>query len=89
MLGGDSREDWDAQTMPDSRVLHFWDGEYVAGKWFAHEVDGYQGIAWDVYYLYGPDAVWETIPSLLVDSGGTIYCNREMLMTQVSALLGK
>jgi hypothetical protein len=89
MLGGDSREDWDAQTMPDSRVLHFWDGEYVAGKWFAHEVDGYQGIAWDVYYLYGPDAVWETIPSLLVDSGGTIYRNREMLMTQVSALLGK
>ena len=40
MLGGDSRDDWDGRTMPDPRVIHFWDGEYVAGqglqeKWMA------------------------------------------------------
>jgi hypothetical protein len=50
-------------------------------------VDGYQGVAWDMYYLYGPDAVWESVPSPLVGSGGTIYREREVLMTQVSKLL--
>jgi hypothetical protein len=89
MLGGDSRDDWDGRTMPDPRVLHFWDGEYLMGKWFAKQVDGYEGVSWDMYYLYGPDAVWETVPSPLVDSGGTIYRERERLRTQVSTLLGK
>jgi hypothetical protein len=87
MLGGDSRDDWDGRTMPDPRVMHFWDGEYLTGKWFAKEVDGYEGIAWDVYYLYGPDATWETVPSTLVGSGGTIYHERETLKTQLLKLL--
>jgi hypothetical protein len=89
MLGGDSRDDWDGRTMPDPRVLHFWDGEYLMGKWFAKQVDGYEGVSWDMYYLYGPDSVWETVPSPLVDSGGAIYRERERLRTQVSTLLGK
>ena len=89
MLGGDSRDDWDGRTLPDPRVVHFWDGEHVVGKWFAREVDGYQGIAWDVYYLYGPDATWETVPSALSGSGGTIYRERETLKSQLLMLLNK
>ena len=76
-------------TMPDPRVIHFWDGELQVGQWFAKEVDGYDGISWDIYYLYGPDAVWETVPVPLVDSGSTIYRERQTLMTQVSTVLGK
>jgi len=87
MLGGDAREKWNGNTMPDSRVTHFWDGEYIVGQWFAKEVDGYEGIAWDVYYLYGPDAAWEDMPSPLVGEGATIYGERETLEMKLRTLL--
>ena len=75
--------------MPDARVTHFWDGDTQVGQWFAKEVDGYEGVAWDVYYLYGPDATWETVPSPLVGLGGTIYGERDELEKQIRALLDK
>jgi hypothetical protein len=89
MLVGDAREKWSETTMPDRRVMDFWDGEFVTGQWFAREVDGYQGIAWDVYYLYGPEATWENVPEPLESSGGTIYGKREALRMQLLALLSK
>jgi hypothetical protein len=75
--------------MPDNRVMHFWDGETLIGEWFAEEVEGYRGIAWDVYYLFGPDATWDKIPAPMIGSGGTIYGEREALREQVNTLLGK
>ena len=87
MLGGDAREDWDGNTMLDKRVTHYWDGEAVIGKWFAKEVDGYDGIAWDIYYLYGPNASWESVPPPLIGSGRTIYGERETLKMQLSTLI--
>jgi len=89
MLWGDAREEWNGTTMPDARVVHFWDGDLQVGGWFAKQMDGYEGIAWDVYYLYGPDAIWGTTPAPLVGSGGTIYAERRALEMQVSTLLGK
>ena len=89
MLWGDAREAWDGTTMPDPRLMHFWDGELKVGQWFAKEVDGYEGTAWDVYYLYGPDATWETAPSPLLGSGQTIYAEREKLKTEVRTVLDK
>ena len=89
MLWGDSREAWNGRTMSDPRVSHFWDGDLQLGNWFAKEVEGWEGTAWDVYYLYGPDATWETIPEPLLGSGETIYAERHKLKKQVSALLGK
>ena len=75
--------------MPDHRVMHFWDGEAQVGQWFAERVEGYRGISWDTYYLYGPDATWKSIPSHLVGSGGTIYAKRAALKMQISTLLEK
>jgi hypothetical protein len=89
MLWSDARERWHGTTMPDNRVKHFWDGESEIGQWFAQEVDGYEGTAWDVYYLYGPDATWESVPSPLVEAGGTIYDQRETLEMQLNTLLSK
>ena len=86
MLGGDAREEWNGNTMADPRVMHFWDGETLIGQWFAKRVDGYEGISWDVYYLYGPDATWESVPSPLAASGGTIYSERQALKVQVNTL---
>ena len=87
MLGGDAREEWNGTTLSDPRVMHFWDGETEVGQWFAKQVDGYEGIAWDVYYLYGPDATWESIPSPLIGSGSTIYDERQALKRKVSTSL--
>ena len=89
MLWSDARDLWDGTNMPDVRVTHFWDSELQVGQWFARQVDGYDGVSWDVYYLYGPDAVWETVPTPLVGSGRTIYRERQTLKMQVSTLLGK
>jgi len=89
MLWRDARREWNGNTMPDPRVTHFWDGEAEVGQWFAKKVDGYPGIAWDVYYLYGPEATWETIPQPLLDSGRTIYAERERLRQQIEALVEK
>jgi hypothetical protein len=75
--------------MPDTRVVHYWDGNLQIGQWFAKNVDGYDGVAWDVYYLYGPDATWQTVPTPLVGSGVTIYGERKALETQVHTLLEK
>ncbi len=89
MLWSDSRAMWDGTNMPDHRVMHFWDGEHLIGQWIAKEIDGYEGISWDSYYLYGPDAKWETIPLPLVGSGSTIFSERETLAMQINTLLGK
>jgi len=89
MLWSDAWERWNGTTMPDAGVMHFWDGEMQVGQWFAKEVDGYQGIAWDVYYLFGPDATWESVPTPLIGSGGTIYDERQTLEMQVNQILEK
>lgn len=75
--------------MPDPRVIHFWDGDLEVGGWFARQVDGYEGVAWDVYYLYGPESTWESRPLRLTSSGGTIYGRREVLEMQMHILLEK
>ena len=79
--------DWDGSTRPDSRVMHFWDSDFRIGQWFAKNADGYDGVAWDIYYLFGPEATWETIPSPFAGSGITIYSECEQLQMQISPLL--
>jgi hypothetical protein len=89
MLAGDAREKWNGNSLPDPRVIHFWDGDVQVGQWFAEQVEGYRGVSWDTYYLYGPDATWETVPSSLVGSGGTIYGERDALKMHLQTLFGK
>ena len=89
MLWSDARKKWNGTSMPDTRVIHFWDGDLQVGQWFAKQVDGFEGISWDTYYLYGPEATWETVPSPLAGSASTIYGEREALKRQIGPLLGK
>ncbi len=60
MLSGDSRDLAErlSQKADDPRVVHqSWDGEKISGKAWQQLLD-LQGVAWDVYFLYGPDAEW-------------------------------
>jgi len=89
MLWGDAREKWDGNTMPDPRVIHFWDGDRKVGEWFAEKVEGSQGVSYNFYYLYGPDATWETLPSPLEGMGGNIYAEHQELDRRLNGLVEK
>ena len=46
-----------ATLMADPRVKHFWDGQEVVGTAFQPVLDA-PVPAWDVWMLFGRDAVW-------------------------------
>ncbi len=79
----DSRSDIDSTVLSDRRVTQLWDGNKVTGPWFADQVQGHSGIAWDVYFLYGPDARWDAAPSPLLGSGSPVIGNADQLRTQL------
>ncbi len=79
MLAGDARSEWRGSVLPDPRVVHLWDQNRLAGRWFAERVQRHGGIAWDAYFLYTAQAKWEGIPSPLLGSGSTVIARRSDL----------
>lgn len=45
------------RIVPDSRVIHYWDGEGLTMRGF-QTLLGLPGNAWDVFMVYGPAARW-------------------------------
>ena len=75
--------------MPDPRVRQFWDDEKLAGQFFADQEGFIFGsIAYDIYYLYGPESGWDFKPSPLVSSGYTVIGKSNQLKKDVGRLLG-
>lgn len=92
MLSGDARDARATRLMPDARVQHFWDVDHVAGRWFAqHQPWSKQAgpLAWDVFYLYGPEATWDDVPQPLVGSGSTIIVRRATLDEKIRPLIAE
>jgi len=60
--------------LPDLRVIHYWDQTRMSGSFFKRNIapDVSGSVAWDMFFLYGPEAVWKEIPEPLVDKGRTI-----------------
>ena len=85
MLGADSREDWDSKVLDDPRVVHFWDQRARTGRWFGDHVAG-RGLAWDAFFLYGPDATWVETPEPLASTGRTIIHQHEKLKADLGRL---
>ena len=75
------------RVLPDPRVTHFWDGDAVTSEWFAENVDHSPAPAWDVYYLFGPDATWTGVPGPIVSSGRTIIGQSSTLRDVITPLL--
>lgn len=75
--------------MPDPRVTHLWDEQRLASRWFAEKIDGEQGLMWDTYMLYGPQAKWEgnNAPQPLINKGGTVLRKKEELQANLAPLL--
>jgi hypothetical protein len=87
MMAGDSRQITDLRLFSDRRAANFWDQDHVAGHWFAVNVDGYDGIAWDQYYLYGAGAAWTDRPGPLLSEGGPVIGSRGDLEAALTPLL--
>ena len=86
--GGTSEAaDVSRRVLPDPRVTHFWDGDAVTSEWFAENVDHSPAPAWDVYYLFGPDATWIGVPAPIVSSGRTIVGQSSTLQDAITPLL--
>jgi len=75
------------RVLPDPRVVQFWDESALTSAWFAEHVERSSALAWDVYYLYGPDARWSDVPGPLVSSGGTIIGRSTELKAAITPLL--
>jgi hypothetical protein len=90
LRGGTSEAaDVSGRVLPDPRVIQFWDGSTITSEWFAQNVDHSPGLAWDVYYLFGPDATWTDVPGPIVSSGGTIIGQSSALKDAITPLLAK
>ncbi len=87
MLPGDSRREWKSGVLPDPRVRHFWDERRATGRWFAQHVTRSGGIAWDAYFLYGPEADWDSGAAAPLASGGPVIQKRDALQARLSLQL--
>lgn len=87
MLVGDSRQLLDTRVLGDPRVTYYWDQDKVTGRWFSEHVTDQAGITWDQYFLYGPDARWDSAPGPLVASDGPVIGSTNELMTAIRPLL--
>jgi hypothetical protein len=61
-------------VLDDPRVMHLWDHQLVVGEWFGArgELGAGEGLAWDAFMLFDPDATFETLVDHLEASGHTI-----------------
>ena len=90
MLYSDRRSGWSSDVFTDPRATEYWDQERLTGRWFAENLGfSFGPIAWDTYYLFGPDAAWEAEPTPLLDSGFTTLDRREQLLSHVEGLIAQ
>ena len=84
-----SRWGWTGGVLTDPRTSHFWDEKRVVGRWFAEQGTGDSdgGIVWDTYYLYGPDASWDSKPGPLISTGTTVRDKVDELTNKITPLL--
>jgi hypothetical protein len=91
MLAGDERSAWPKGVFNDPRVTSLWDGERIAGKWFAeHDTGGFGGpgsIVWDAYLAYGLGVRWKSIPTQPIVAGSDIIANTNGLRSQFIPIL--
>ena len=61
MLAGDDLNAAVAQEalFQDKRLSQYWDGERALGRLASHSLALSSPVAWDIYLLYSPGAIWQ------------------------------
>ncbi len=52
-----------ADNFQDDRVTFFWDAEQYTGNIWRDVLNLNRNLAWDIYFLYGQEVKWGTLPS--------------------------
>jgi hypothetical protein len=75
--------------MVDPRVTHLWDTGGLIGAAFLDRfgVD-LDGLDYDFFLLFGPEATWGSTPPRPVSSGGTVISASDRLASAAAGLLG-
>ncbi len=72
------------ELISDPRVRHYWNADFIVGEFFKDHDFG--RTAWDIYFLYGPDAEWGEEPAPLLLSGRAVIRRRQALQDTLLAL---
>ena len=72
------------ELISDPRVRHYWNDDFIVGEFFKDHDSG--RTAWDIYFLYGPEAVWQEEPEPLLLSGRTVIRKRQALHDALAEL---
>lgn len=92
VLARDTRAGWDDSLIDDRRAVHFWDEGAKVGRWlhgFAPFSDHPDAMAWDVFAVYGPGALWpvDRPPTDLIAHGWTVTDDRRELFLALQPMI--
>lgn len=92
MVPTDARSSWGwtSGVLNDPRAVHFWDERRIVGSWLAQQENPQSdspGIVWDAFYLYGPNAQWDSKPEPLITTGATVRDEADELREKLDRLL--
>ena len=80
----------DESILDDPRVTQYWDPEGITGTHFA-DADlgglGYSGFVYDVYYVFGPEAIWADGPEPLVGARAPVVSYADELLADIRSQL--
>ena len=84
----DARRRWPEDALSDPRVVHYWDEQKAAGRWYEEHVTRRGGaVEWDAYFLYGPDTEWDETPPKQQSWGRPIMNARKQFRSGFAAHL--
>lgn len=99
MVGGDARDRWRADLLPDRRVQHWWDEGRIVGRRLLDDLRPHHAlrapgskdfrgpILWDAYLLFDRRARWGATMPAPVSWGYTILAARDTLAEHVNRQL--
>lgn len=70
-----------ADVLVDERVRQFWDDDRLVSDEVGRVAGAGEGLAWDVYLVFGPDATWNRRLPAPLGTGAPVVVQIEALAT--------
>lgn len=70
-----------ADVLVDERVRQFWDNDRLVSDEVGRVAGAGEGLAWDVYLVFGPDATWNRRLPAPLGTGAPVVVQIEALAT--------
>lgn len=70
-----------ADVLVDERVRQFWDNDRLVSDEVGRLAGADEGLAWDVYLVFGPDATWDRRLPAPLGSGAPVVVQIDALNT--------